>query len=310
MARGDHLITPMDCYTHHGIDLGDGTVVHWTTAQPGAKLLLGADEVRRTSLNAFGNGGPAWVRQYVSCFDADKVAERALSRVGERGYHLSQNNCEHFATWCKTGRHESQQVNDVAAAVVGAVGIATAVSGSLGIVSAAGPVAGLSSSGTVAGLAAVGRVVSSSPATALVGLMGLPAAVSAATLWTLFVDEEVCPTAEREARAAGRAAGLVGAVSGTATAVGAVAAAGVPGLSALGIATGLATIGAGSVAVGLATALAFPAAVTLGAGWLAYRLCGGGEEIKASSWGPLGGPGPCRNTSRLQRLGPPSGPYD
>ena len=27
MARGDHIITPMVAYSHHGIDVGDGTVV-------------------------------------------------------------------------------------------------------------------------------------------------------------------------------------------------------------------------------------------------------------------------------------------
>jgi hypothetical protein len=30
MARGDHIITRLVAYSHHGIDLGDGTVVHWT----------------------------------------------------------------------------------------------------------------------------------------------------------------------------------------------------------------------------------------------------------------------------------------
>jgi Lecithin retinol acyltransferase len=36
--------------------------------------------------------------------------QRALSRVGERGYSLTGNNCEHFATWCATGIAVSQQV--------------------------------------------------------------------------------------------------------------------------------------------------------------------------------------------------------
>jgi hypothetical protein len=40
------------------------------------------------------------------------VVHRAYTRLGERHYNLLFNNCEHFATWCKTGRTESQQVKD------------------------------------------------------------------------------------------------------------------------------------------------------------------------------------------------------
>jgi hypothetical protein len=38
------------------------------------------------------------------------AVQRALSRVGERRYSLTGNNCEHFATWCATGIAVSQQV--------------------------------------------------------------------------------------------------------------------------------------------------------------------------------------------------------
>ena len=34
-----------------------------------------------------------------------------MSRIGEQRYNLLYNNCEHFATWCKTGRHRSEQVD-------------------------------------------------------------------------------------------------------------------------------------------------------------------------------------------------------
>ena len=35
-----------------------------------------------------------------------------MSRIGEQNYNLLFNNCEHFANWCKTGRHRSGQVED------------------------------------------------------------------------------------------------------------------------------------------------------------------------------------------------------
>ena len=35
--------------------------------------------------------------------DPEKVIDRARSRLGEREYDLTSNNCEHFAKWCTTG---------------------------------------------------------------------------------------------------------------------------------------------------------------------------------------------------------------
>jgi hypothetical protein len=44
---------------------------------------------------------------------AGVTVRRAMSRLGEQNYNLLFNNCEHFATWCKTGRHRSVQVDSV-----------------------------------------------------------------------------------------------------------------------------------------------------------------------------------------------------
>jgi hypothetical protein len=42
-----------------------------------------------------------------------ETVERAKSRVGESRYNLVTNNCEHFSVWCKTGIHQSYQVNRI-----------------------------------------------------------------------------------------------------------------------------------------------------------------------------------------------------
>ena len=62
-----------------------------------------------------------------------EAIDRARSKVGEMGYGLFSNNCEHFINWAKTGVSCSTQVNDAkkaaglsggfAAAVVGAVAL-------------------------------------------------------------------------------------------------------------------------------------------------------------------------------------------
>lgn len=91
-------------YQHHGIDMGDGTVIHYSKAGEQA-------EIARTSLDQFSRGGSIYhYRQPVS-FIPDVVVQRATSRLGEARYDLFFNNCEHFANWCTTGRSESLQLS-------------------------------------------------------------------------------------------------------------------------------------------------------------------------------------------------------
>lgn len=127
MARADHIRVRF-CwkgfvpYWHHGIDLGDGTVVHFTSGLPMNARTAGdlgrstdrerleAMEIRRTTLQEFHWGKPVEVVQHATSLDTDTVVSRALESVGQQAYLLSQNNCEHFATWCKIGSARSWQV--------------------------------------------------------------------------------------------------------------------------------------------------------------------------------------------------------
>jgi Lecithin retinol acyltransferase len=107
MGRGDQIYVMREMlgmpYQHHGIDCGDGSVIHYRK--------VGEAEIARTSWEAFARGNPVRVYAQSVAFIPDVVLERAQSRLGERKYDLFFNNCEHFATWCKTGRNESQQLN-------------------------------------------------------------------------------------------------------------------------------------------------------------------------------------------------------
>ena len=105
MAAADHLQVPRQhgLFLHHGIDLGDGTVAHY----------LEGREILRSSLLDFSQGQPLTMVPYVDCSPTGVSLRRAMSRIGEQNYNLLFNNCEHFATWCKTGRHRSEQVNAV-----------------------------------------------------------------------------------------------------------------------------------------------------------------------------------------------------
>lgn len=44
------------------------------------------------------------------CQPAENVVEMAVRKLEERKYHLSKNNCEHFAMWCKVRILSSEQV--------------------------------------------------------------------------------------------------------------------------------------------------------------------------------------------------------
>jgi hypothetical protein len=104
MAAADHLEVPRQhgLFQHHGIDLGDGTVAHY----------LEGREILRSPLEAFSRGQPVSVVSYApeACSTAGVTLRRAMGRLGEQNYNLLFNNCEHFAHWCKTGRHRSAQV--------------------------------------------------------------------------------------------------------------------------------------------------------------------------------------------------------
>ena len=111
MARGDHVYVNRmgGLYSHHAIDCGDGTVIHyWPDETPLSST------IQRTTWSEFAEGGTVRVRDYVECDPPERVLRRAVSSLGASGFDPLMSNCEHFAVWCKTGRVESRQVNSAA----------------------------------------------------------------------------------------------------------------------------------------------------------------------------------------------------
>ncbi len=118
MAAGDHIFVQCSVrgipYQHHGIDLGDGTVAH-LAPESGSRIALADDSgkycVRRDSMEAFAQGRPVQKVEHIDALEAEEVVATAIDYVGRCGYHLLDNNCEHFASLCKTGRSDSRQVD-------------------------------------------------------------------------------------------------------------------------------------------------------------------------------------------------------
>lgn len=138
MAKGDHIYVRRanGLYAHHGIDCGDGSVIHYS-----GEHWYSPRSVRRTSIEAFARGDEVLVRDYTEfmrrlrdtknlpqrlhlqlsdllrgsksrkAFTPNAVVSRASSRLGESRFDIILHNCEHFATWCKTGISDSEQIN-------------------------------------------------------------------------------------------------------------------------------------------------------------------------------------------------------
>ncbi len=116
-VKGDHIRVNRVVYYHHGIYVSDNKVIHYNTEGDGDGL-SGNAKVLCTSLDDFLEGGKCQVRNYSSyekklLFPAGIIAKRAKGKLGEKGYNLVFNNCEHFANWCALGVKKSEQVEDL-----------------------------------------------------------------------------------------------------------------------------------------------------------------------------------------------------
>jgi hypothetical protein len=104
---GTHIVTGRGLYTHHGIYVGSGRVVHYAGLSDGWR----SGPIEEVSLDEFANGELVVIRAHASrSFSSAEIVARARSRLGENTYHLLRNNCEHFCEWCFTGRKRSWQV--------------------------------------------------------------------------------------------------------------------------------------------------------------------------------------------------------
>jgi len=108
LTRGDHIYVRRGglTYSHHGIYAREGTVFHFK----------GEDKEKRdpavilTEIESFLNGGKLRRRNYQERLPHSESLRIAREHLSEKGYSLPFNNCEHFATYCATGKKKSKQV--------------------------------------------------------------------------------------------------------------------------------------------------------------------------------------------------------
>ena len=113
LVPGMHLIVYRRGYTHHGIYLGDGRVVHYA-----GRIKYPHGLIEEISLAEFSEGRALRAEKWrTGRFNGNEIVRRARSRLGERRYDLLRNNCEHFCNWCRLGENRSFQVELLTAPV-------------------------------------------------------------------------------------------------------------------------------------------------------------------------------------------------
>lgn len=119
MQPGDHVyvqkfrLGSTALYTHHGVYVGNNQVIHYAGYANGWRD-CGNQKVELISLQTFASGQHIQIKDYGSHrLPHSKAVVRAFERLHEDKYNLASNNCEHFANWCCTGEHRSEQVRRV-----------------------------------------------------------------------------------------------------------------------------------------------------------------------------------------------------
>jgi len=118
-VMADHIKTPRagNLYTHHGIYVSDEEVIHFASENSDNLGGIG-NEIISTNLTTFLKGGELLVRGYTEeekklVLEPDHIVTYARSCIGEGGYNLVFNNCEHFCNKCIFDEHRSKQVERV-----------------------------------------------------------------------------------------------------------------------------------------------------------------------------------------------------
>jgi hypothetical protein len=125
LKHGDHIYVKRSgrLYSHHGIYTGERTVIHYKGEEKEKKDPM----VTETSLTGFLKGGKLKRRDYKKRFPLSDTLRIAREQLSIRDYSLAFNNCEHFATFCATGKKKSKQTRKIFRGIIGVTFAVTAI---------------------------------------------------------------------------------------------------------------------------------------------------------------------------------------
>lgn len=115
---GAHIRIKVDNFYHHAIYIGNGEVIQF--GLPFNMYTNSIDvKVIKSPLSDFCKPDD-FIEVYCYSkkelkqkYDDKVIIENALSHLGEGGYSIIKNNCEHFANLCIFGQKYSKQIDDV-----------------------------------------------------------------------------------------------------------------------------------------------------------------------------------------------------
>ncbi len=117
---GDHIRVMRigGLYAHHGIYVSDNEIIHFTGTDDDSILDWSKPEVIQSDLAYFLKDGILEVKEYTEeefqdLYSPEQIVMYARACLGDKGYHLVFNNCEHFANVCILGKFRSNQVERV-----------------------------------------------------------------------------------------------------------------------------------------------------------------------------------------------------
>ena len=116
---GDMIRVSFGNFHHYGIYVSDDEVIQFGLS-PALNVGLKEEDIKVLSSNidTFLNGGFLQVavldkKEEKSRLKAEETVKRARARMGEGGYHILYNNCEHFASSCVFNKASCSETDDV-----------------------------------------------------------------------------------------------------------------------------------------------------------------------------------------------------
>ncbi len=118
-AFGDMIRIKINSIYHYGIFVSENEVIQFGLPPVNIRSLTSQDaEVLSTDINTFSAGNIVEVgdmdrKEKKKARIPEKIVETARSRIGEKGYDLLQNNCEHFSYECVFCEKFSSGVDEI-----------------------------------------------------------------------------------------------------------------------------------------------------------------------------------------------------
>ena len=114
---GDIIRTKVTFYHHYGIFINESRIIQFGLPD---NVYTTAEEIKvlATDIYTFLQGGELEVgkptrQELKNMRSPEEIVKLAESRLGQGGYDILHNNCEHFVNECAFGEHNSEFLSSV-----------------------------------------------------------------------------------------------------------------------------------------------------------------------------------------------------